>query len=146
MVGRLGGPLLPAWIRAFFQNEAFTSRSLELTVLDWAARHGMTPTDRRTLGYHVKPRSPSTHGTSCQSLCVRWLSYTQTSGQSASSRTRPDRGTGCRSRAVAPRPTSRRRRDLLRNLIGWTERMALSLAARRLPALRCDCGRPVNPP
>ena len=37
-------------------------------------------------------------------------------------------------------------RDLLRNLIGWTERIALSLAARRFPAFRCDCGRPLNPP
>ena len=45
-----------AWIKAFFQNEAFTSRSLKPTVLGWAARHGMTRADRRTLGYHVKPK------------------------------------------------------------------------------------------
>ena len=45
-----------AWIKAFFENEAFTSRPLKLTVLGWAARHGMTRADRRTLRYHVKPK------------------------------------------------------------------------------------------
>ena len=45
-----------AWIKAFFQNEAFTSRSLKPTVLGWAAGHGMTRPDRRALGYHVKPK------------------------------------------------------------------------------------------
>ena len=47
-----------AWLKQFFVNGPcnVTSRSLKLSVLVWAARHGISRSDRRTCGYHVKSK------------------------------------------------------------------------------------------